>query len=370
MQNPRHDSRRWTSVFCVAGCALGLILFAPASSFAISPFHVAAASAGHPADDSAADPPVLGSFSPQSGPTYGQTAVVVAGSNLVGVTGATIGGVATSAPLVSADGTTATFVTPPSEMAGQQALMLQSSASDGSITLLPIGTFTYVAPHVTSIYPTEVSTAGGTTVTITGSGLFGTFTAEPAALNGAPSAQVTFGGVAGSAVSGTADGTEVTVRAPASPAGPADMRIVLPGMDVVLDNLVSFAAMPAIENVSSPSGLASGGDTVVITGSGFVAGATGVMFGGVPSPVVDVLSPSSLSAVVPPGVAGVADLRVVVQGALSNASSYQYLDITVLPETGTASSGLAVGALLAMVAGVLLRVISRRRDVAPGDVMS
>ncbi len=61
--------------------------------------------------------------------------------------------------------------------------------------------------------------------------------------------------------------------------------------------------------VSPPSGPATGGDSVVVAGAGFVAGAT-VRFGVAPAFDVRVLAPDRLFAVTPPGPAGIVPVAV------------------------------------------------------------
>jgi large repetitive protein len=76
--------------------------------------------------------------------------------------------------------------------------------------------FTYVArPKVNHISPSSGPTAGGTTVTITGTGFL-------------HATEVFFGGTTATRVVVVSD-TKITVRSPAAPAGVRDITVVAPG---------------------------------------------------------------------------------------------------------------------------------------------
>src|SRR5580698_6378680 len=80
----------------------------------------------------------------------------------------------------------------------------------------------------------------------------------------------------------------------------------------------SFASppLPAVTSVSPNVGVAAGGGSVTVTGSGFT-GATGVLFGTTAATNVTVVSPNQVSATVPAHAAGVVDVQVV--GAFGNS---------------------------------------------------
>ena len=136
-------------------------------------------------------------------------------------------------------------------------------------------------PAVTGVSPDSGSIAGGTTVTITGTGL-------------AHAAVVRFGGVAGTITADSA--TQITVTSPPSTStvdfvsGPRLAATGTSTVDVTVttpagtshptgaDRFTYVAQPPAVAGVSPGSGSTSGGTTVTITGTG-LAGATGVRFG-------------------------------------------------------------------------------------------
>ncbi len=83
---------------------------------------------------------------------------------------------------------------------------------------------------------------------------------------------------------------------------------------------------PTVSDVSPGAGSAAGGTPVVITGSGFVDGAT-VTFGDSPATNVTVLTSNVLSAVAPPGALGISTVSVQLAGGatatLGGAFLYQ-----------------------------------------------
>src|SRR5205085_2288773 len=113
-----------------------------------------------------ADPkPTVTSIEPKEGSTAGGEPVTIKGTGFVEPATVTIGSAATSVHVVSAEEITA--VTAP-HAAGSPEVIVEDAG--GTSTGGP--TFTYVAPKptVTEIYPTGGSTAGGTKVTIKGTG--------------------------------------------------------------------------------------------------------------------------------------------------------------------------------------------------------
>ena len=143
--------------------------------------------------------PIISSVSPNTGTTTGGTTITITGANLIGTTAVTVGGVAaTSVTVVNSNSVTAVT---PAGSAGAKDVVLTTAG--GSVT--SAGSFTYSAPPViTSFNPGTGSTAGGTQVTITGTGFTGTYS-------------VTFGGTAAPIVSVT--DTQVVVTSPARAAG-------------------------------------------------------------------------------------------------------------------------------------------------------
>jgi hypothetical protein len=160
------------------------------------------------------------------------------------------------------------------------------------------------APTVTSVSPASGTTAGGDSVTITGSGFTGATdaafgTASAAAMTVDSDSQVTATSPAGT---GTVDIT-VTTPAGTSATGPADQFTYNP------------PPTPAVTSVSPASGTTAGGDSVTITGSGFT-GATDAAFGTASAAAMTVDSDSQVTATSPAGT-GTVDITVTTPGGTS-----------------------------------------------------
>lgn len=256
--------------------------------------------------------PTALSLAPPSGPTAGGTTVTVTGSNFVpGATTVTIGGVTipATAVTVGAGGTTLTFVTPARETAGPVSVVVTTAAGS-----TPPLTYTYVAPTLTTVSPSSGPTFGGTSVTLTGTGFTG-------------ATGVTFDGVPATGVVVVSD-TTITMTTPAGAAGAAgaaDVVVVLPGADATKLDGYTYVAPPVATGITPDSGPTGGGQTVTITGSGFVSGGTTVTFDGVPATGVTVVSSTQLTAVTPPGTRGPADVVVTTAGGSSAPLDYTYV---------------------------------------------
>jgi hypothetical protein len=141
-------------------------------------------------------------------------------------------------------------------------------------------------PVVTSISPSSGPPAGGTVVTITGSGFTG-------------ATRVGFGGLAAASFT-VVSGTQITAVSPAQ-SGAHYVTVTTPGgtSATVAAAIYSYSApAPAITSISPTSGPTTGGTTVTITGSGFT-GATRVGFGGLAAASFTVVSGTQITAVSP-----------------------------------------------------------------------
>ena len=144
------------------------------------------------------------------------------------------------------------------------------------------------APIVTGISPATGPTAGGTTVTVKGSG----FTEATA---------VTFGGIAATNVDVLSD-TKLTATAPTGAAGAVDVEVSSPAATsaAVTADRYTYTFEPAITGVSPVAGPTHGANTVTITGAGFTD-ATKVQFGGASATNLKIVSDTELSVTAPAG---------------------------------------------------------------------
>jgi len=183
--------------------------------------------------------PAYSAITPVSGPVAGGTLVTLTGVRFTGATSVKFGGVAGTSLSVASDGKLT--VKAPAHAAGAVNVVVTTPNGSSSAK-----TFTYVAPvpvpvpapAVTAVSPVSGSTAGGTTVTLTG-----------AHFTGATS--VKFGGVAGTSLSVASDG-KLTVKAPAHAAGAVNVVVTTPS------GTSSAKTFTYVAPVVSPSGFAAG----------------------------------------------------------------------------------------------------------------
>lgn len=274
--------------------------------------------------------PTIANVTPPSGFASGGTAITINGNNFITGATVTVGGVmATSVVRVSAIRLTATT---PAGMAGPADIVV-TNPDNQSATLS--ASFTYVAaPTVTAISPNHGPVQGGTVVTLTGTGFL-------------PNASVSIGGVPAFAVTVTS-ATSATAITNGAPAGVGD--VVFTNADTqrgTLPMAFTFDPAPTMVSVSPVSGSSAGGTRVTLTGTGFLPGAT-VLFGTDPSPMVTVMSSTSVQAEAPPHAVGVVSISVRnTDNQLADLPrAFRYVDPPTLtavgPNTGDVSGGTLI----------------------------
>ncbi|MCU1458139.1 MAG: Ig family protein, partial [Actinomycetia bacterium] len=152
------------------------------------------------------------------------------------------------------------------------------------------------APAITGVSPASGPSAGGTSVTITGTNLTG-------------ASAVKFGATAAGSFT-VNSATSITATAPAG-TGTVDVTVAGPGGTSVTgaaDRFTYNAPAPAVTGVSPASGPAAGGTTVTVTGTN-LTGATGVKFGATAAASFTVNSATKITAVSPAGT-GTVDVTV------------------------------------------------------------
>jgi len=190
-------------------------------------------------------------------------------------------------------------------------------------------------PSITGVTPGVVSTAGGTSVTITGSGFTGTNA-------------VKFGGTNALGFTINSD-TQITATAPSGTFGSQPTLFVTNGSGTGnLPLAVVYLDPPVVSGVSPSSGPSSGGNTVTITGSGFEDATMQVNFGGA-TVFVSPDSPTQITATAPAGAVGTVDVTVtsvVGTSPTSAADHYTYLPTpaisSVSPSSGPTTGGTTV----------------------------
>ncbi|MES2998216.1 MAG: IPT/TIG domain-containing protein, partial [Pseudomonadota bacterium] len=273
--------------------------------------------------------PIINSINPASGPTAGNQIVTITGSDFTGATAVTFGGI--SAAITSVSDTQITVITP-ANMAGPVPVVVFTPAGDSRASA---ATYTYVGvPSITMINPTAGPTAGVQLVTITGTGFLGV-------------TQVSFGSSPAVIIPPSSD-TQIKVLSPPHVVGPVNVVVTAPG-GVSLPSIYTYVDVPTISSITPASGLPTGGDAVIITGTGFTTVGTGttVTFDASPPVPASSINPSgtSLTVVVPPGTSSPTAVPVVVTtpgGSSAPSPLYTYADVPAVT-TITPAAGLPAG---------------------------
>ncbi len=280
--------------------------------------------------------PVVSSLSTSTGSTAGGTSVTISGSNFSAATAVSFGGIAAASFTINGPGSIVAVA--PAHAAG--VVDVQVTTSGGTSAASPSDQFTFQspAPVVSSLSASTGSTAGGTSVTISGSN----FSAATA---------VSFGGIAAASFTVNGSGSIVAV-APAHAAGVVDVQVTTSGGTSATspsDQFTFQSPAPVVSSLSASTGSTSGGTSVTISGSNF-SGATAVSFGGVTAASFTVNGSGSIVAVAPAHAAGVVDVQVTTSGGTSATSpSDQFTFQTPAPvvsslsvSTGPAAGGTSV----------------------------
>lgn len=233
--------------------------------------------------------PIVDSITPDSGPLDGGTEVTIVGSNFrTGLT-VTIGGVAAT-NVQRTSPTEITAVTPAGAAGSVDVVVTNNDTQSGTLE----DGFTYVpAPTVTSLDPEVGSVDGGTVVEITGTGF-------------SQGATVFFDADQATDVVVDSD-TTLYATTPAHEPGWVDVKVEnsdgQEGIKLMAYEYRVFSdPAPEITSIDPTHGPAAGGNTVEITGTGFVDST--VKFGNLEATNVVVVSETEITAVVPAGTAG------------------------------------------------------------------
>jgi hypothetical protein len=277
--------------------------------------------------------PMVTGVTPVSGSTIGGTPITISGTNFVA--GATVSLGSSAATVVTFVNSTTITATTPAGAAGSVNVTVTNP--DGqSGTLSNAFAYSATAPTVGSVSPNTGFTTGGTAVTITGT-------------NFAAGAAVSLGGGPATGVN-VLNGTTITATTPAHAAGP--VNIVVTNTDGQSGTLTAgftyVLPAPTVASVTPISGSTTGGTSITISGTNFVAGAT-VSLGSSAATGVAVVNGTTITATTPAGAAGTVNMTVTnpdgQSGTLSNAFTYNLTAPTVSnvsPSTGLTAGGTAI----------------------------
>jgi hypothetical protein len=227
-----------------------------------------------------AGPPTVTKVEPTSGSAAGGTAVTITGTNFTSESSVKFGANFATGVKVNSE-TSITAVAP----AGTETVDVTVTTPSGTSATSEADRFTY-GPTVSKVEPNTGSAAGGTSVTITGTGFTGA-TAVKFGSNSAASFTV-------------ASPTSITAVSPAG-SGTVDVTVTGPAATSPTSTADQFTYEPlTVTKVEPNRGPPGGGTTVTITGTGFT-GATAVHFGTVSATSFTVNSATSITAVSPKG---------------------------------------------------------------------
>lgn len=294
---------------------------------------------------SALPAPTISAVAPASGSPSGGTSVTITGTVFV-PDGSEVffGGKAASSVRVVGP-TSITCTTPPGSFGATVAVAIRTP---GGVTApAPGATFTYLdPPTVTGIDKPRGPSAGGGTVTVTGTN----FVAGNGP-DGTPNTTVAFGPAPATNVLVGSDPTSLTCTVPAAASSlSVDVVVTTKGGSSVTSaaSRYTYVLLPTVTAVAPASGPVAGGQTVTVTGTN-LTGASAVHFGSAPATPATGGTDTSLTTTTPSGTVGVVDVTVVTDGgtsATSDADKYTYLarpTVTAIsPATGPAAGGTVV----------------------------
>jgi hypothetical protein len=204
--------------------------------------------------------------------------------------------------------------------------------------------YTYLPlPVLTSITPAAGKTAGGTTVTLMGSGFVA-------------GAMVDFGaGNPGSTLDVVSTG-KITVKAPVHASATVTVTVITTG-GTSNAKPYSYVAAPILTSVTPSMGPATGGTTVILHGSNLAAVAH-VTFGG-KTATFTVTSTSAISVAVPIAtLIPTVNISVTSPGGTSNAVLFHYTFPAPTLTSITPSSGPSAGGTTVVIHGTHLQFVT------------
>lgn len=265
--------------------------------------------------------PTVTSVNPASGTTCGGTHVVITGTNLSGALAVNFGTTAAVSFTVNLD--TQISAVSPAHALGILDVTIMTPCGTSATGVGDQFDFTAaLVPTITSVSPATGSTAGGTTVTIGGTG----FTDASTPL-------VLFGANAATGVNVNITGTLISCTSPAGAAGTVNVTVTTCGGTSATSTSDQFTyiscLLPTVTVVSPSTGSATGGTPVTLTGTNFT-GATAVHFGTALATSVLVVNDTTITCVSPAGT-GTVHVTVTTPCGTSATSTVDQFTYGTLP---------------------------------------
>jgi hypothetical protein len=292
-----------------------------------------------------ASTPAVLSVTANSGPDTGGTTVTITGTNLAGATQVLFGSTPATSFLLLADGTISAVT--PFQASGTVDVTVTTGLGISSVVAADQFTYQIALPTVTQLNPNTSTTAGGVTVTITGTNFNGT-------------TAVMFGSVTTYQFS-VISNTSINVVVPINRAVPVYVRVTnqdgTSGTGAGASFTYTSTSMtPTVSQVSPGNGPTGGGTSVTITGTNFT-GATGVFFGTTAATTFTLVSDTVITATAPAQAHGGADVTVATPNGISAlvpADVYTYNTTQPVVTGISPSSGPAGGGTVVTITGTNL----------------
>src|SRR6202165_1008904 len=287
--------------------------------------------------------PVLYGLTPGSGSSSGGTIVSIYGKGVADVATVRFG---TAQANFYSNGPASLSVVAPSQGSNPSTVDVVLTTSTGSSSALtPADRYTFRAPGapiINAVLPAHGLSTGGDYVTLFGSGFTG-------------ATDVKFG-ITHTALGPAATDGVISIQSPPQGTNPATVDIVVttPAGSSLITNADRYTyeapGVPVIDAIDLNQGLASGGTTVSLFGSGFT-GASAVTFGGV-NGTIKSAADSGMTVVSPPGTAAsTVPIQVVTPrgtSAAGAAANFTYVALSppiiygVTPNHGSVNGGTPV----------------------------
>ncbi|POX54096.1 IPT/TIG domain-containing protein [Streptomyces sp. Ru72] len=209
------------------------------------------------------------------------------------------------------------------------------------------------APVVSSVSPSQGPLAGGTTVTVTGTGFTG-------------ATAVQFGSSAAASFT-VLSSTQISA---VTPAGSGTVNVAVTTSQGTSTQSVSYTyvAAPSVSSLAPGQGPTSGGTSVTLTGTGFT-GAGAVRFDATPAASFAVFSATRIIAVTPVHPAGAAAVTVTTPGGTSSPDDpntyFYYAALPSLTDVAPPSGASAGGTLTTLTGNGLVGATAVRFDTTP-----
>jgi hypothetical protein len=197
---------------------------------------------------------------------------------------------------------------------GTGTVNLTVTNSEGTSPTTPSSQFTYIgSPILTTLNPQQGSSNGGTVVSLTGSNFTG-------------SSQVTFGST--SAQTFTVQSDRLIEATSPSGTGTVNVTVTNPNGSTSINGF-TYTTPAIISSISPTAGPSSGGNSVIITGSGFST-TTGVFCGNT-SASFTIDSDTQVTAIAPSGT-GEVFISLTNAVSTSNTETYDYINQPVITD--------------------------------------